>query len=106
MSAPAMVAFKETYMSRLAELGIAKRLSLIVLSGVIALAALAAITFLGQRELVDQADNVQRLESGMAALNHLDTRQSELKVDAYRSALGQDVSGDVTDDVASATEAA
>lgn len=45
-------------MSRLAEMGIAKRLGLIV----------------------------QRLEAGMAAVNHLNTRRSELKADAYRSA--------------------
>jgi hypothetical protein len=56
--ASAMLAAEETQMSRLAEMGIAKRLGLIV----------------------------QRLEAGMAAVNHLNTRRSELKADAYRSA--------------------
>ncbi len=93
-------------MSRLAELGIAKRLGVIVLTGVLGLATLAVITLFGQYQLAQQAETMRTLESGMAALNHLDTRQSELKVDAYRSALGQDVTGDVVDDVASATEAA
>ena len=93
-------------MSRLADLGIAKRLSAIVLSGVLALGVLAVISVIGQHQLAVQAENVRTLEAGLAALNHLDTRQSELKVDGYRAALGQDVTGDVADDVVSATEAA
>jgi methyl-accepting chemotaxis protein len=93
-------------MSRLAELGIAKRLGLIVAAGVVALLALAVITLVGQRNLEQQAETVRRLEASRAALNHLDTRQSELKVDAYRSALGGDVAGDAADDVQSSTEAA
>jgi methyl-accepting chemotaxis protein len=93
-------------MSRLTEMGIAKRLSLIVAAGVLGIAGLWIIAVTGQGKVVDQADLVRRLEAGHAALNHLDTRQSELKVDAYRSALGHDVKQDVVDDVASATEAA
>jgi methyl-accepting chemotaxis protein len=90
----------------LAELGVAKRLGLIVLSGMVALTVLSIVTWLGQRETVTQAETVRRLEAGLAALNHLDTRQSELKEDMNRSLLGQDMSGDVADDVVSATEAA
>src|SRR3954451_5910788 len=93
-------------MSRLAELGVAKRLSLIVASGVLALLALGLVASIGQDELVRQATVVRDLETAIAAVNHLDTRESELKVDMYRSLLGQDVSGDVADDVASASEAA
>ncbi|WP_203770052.1 methyl-accepting chemotaxis protein, partial [Actinoplanes nipponensis] len=93
-------------MSRLTEMGIAKRLTLIVLVGVLALTASAIITMQGQNRVVGQSDRLTSLESCRGALNHLDTRQSELKVDAYRSALKQDVTQDVVDDVASATEAA
>jgi methyl-accepting chemotaxis protein len=93
-------------MSRLAELGVAKRLSLIVLAGVVALIAVGVISMVGQRHLNDEAEHSRSLAAGLAALNHLDTRQSELKVDAYRAALGQDVNSDVADDVVSATEAA
>jgi methyl-accepting chemotaxis protein len=93
-------------MSRLAELGIAKRLTLIVVTGAVALVALAIITVTGQRQLSRQSANVAGLLAGQSALNHLDTRQSELKVDAYRSALGQDVTQDVADDVQSSTDAA
>jgi methyl-accepting chemotaxis protein len=93
-------------MSRLAELGIAKRLGIMVLGGVIALIALAAIAMSGQSSLERQAGNVRRLEAGLAAINHLNSRQGELKVDAYRAALGQDVLGDTADDVQASTEAA
>ncbi|WP_250028040.1 methyl-accepting chemotaxis protein [Paractinoplanes maris] len=93
-------------MSRLAQLGIAKRLGLIVLVGALLLGVQAGITLLGQNRLNEQADHLSRLQTGLAALNHLDTRQSELKFDAGRAALGQDVSQDVVDDVQSATEAA
>jgi methyl-accepting chemotaxis protein len=87
-------------------MGIAKRLMLIVLAGVLALAAQTLITVWGQNRIVAEADEVATLASCQAALNHLDTRQSELKVDAYRSALKQDVAQDAADDVSSATEAA
>ncbi|WP_041841523.1 methyl-accepting chemotaxis protein [Actinoplanes friuliensis] len=93
-------------MSRLMEMGIAKRLTLIVLVGALAIVGLTINTVSGQRSLVGQADLVRVLEAGLAALNHLDTRQSELKVDGYRAALGDDVTTDVADDVVSATEAA
>jgi methyl-accepting chemotaxis protein len=101
-----MLALEETRMSRLMEIGIAKRLAIIVAAGMLGIAGLWIIAVTGQSKVVDQADLVRRLEAGLGALNHLDTRQSELKVDAYRAALGQDVTQDVADDVVSATEAA
>jgi methyl-accepting chemotaxis protein len=104
--ASAIFATEETRMSRMAELGIARRLSLMVAAAVVALAALAVISVWGQHALSAQAETVRRLEAGLAALNHLDTRQSELKVDAYRAALGQDATSDAADDVQSSTEAA
>src|SRR4051812_8614340 len=92
-------------MSRIAELGIAKRLGIMVLCGAVALAVLTVIGVAGQRRLNAESQQLRRYLAGSAALNHLDTRQSELKVDAYRAALGQDVTGDVVDDVASAQDA-
>src|SRR3982751_3892461 len=80
-------ATKETRMFRLAELGIAKRLGLLVLGGVIALVALAVIAVTGQHSLDRQGDAVRRLEVGLAAIKHLDTRPRELKADAYRAGL-------------------
>ena len=101
-----MLASEETQMSRLAELGVAKRLGLIVTAGIVAIVAHGVAAGMGEDELVRQALEVRDLQSAVAAVNHLDTRESELKVDMYRSALGQDMSGDVADDVVSATEAA
>ena len=71
-----------------------------------ALAALTALGLWGHHALGANSEQLQRLLTGKATLNHLDTRESELKVDGYRAALGQDVSGDVADDVTSASEAA
>ncbi|GLY04303.1 MULTISPECIES: methyl-accepting chemotaxis protein [Actinoplanes] len=93
-------------MSGLQDIGLAKRLGIIVTTGALALGVSAAITLAGQSRLAGQAEELRALEAGLAALNHLNNRQSELKVDAYRAALGQDVTGDVKDDVVSATEAA
>ncbi len=92
-------------MSRLAEMGVAKRLALIVLTSAAVIGGVLAVGVLGQQELVERAEQLRRLEAGIAALNHLDTRESELKVDAYRAALGQDVATDVIDDVRSARQA-
>jgi methyl-accepting chemotaxis protein len=93
-------------MSRLAEMGLAKRLALIVLTATLAIGGVLAVGIVGERRLANQADRLRSLESGIGALNHLDTRESELKVDAYRAALGQDMTGDAADDVISAAEAA
>jgi methyl-accepting chemotaxis protein len=93
-------------MRGLQNIGTAKRLSAIVVTGAVALGAMATITLVGQDRLADQAEEMRSLEAGLAALNHLNNRQSELKVDAYRAALGHDVSGDVKDDVESSVNAA
>src|SRR3954470_24470096 len=100
-NASQMLAVEETHVARLAELGIAKRLTLMVATGAVALAAVMTISLVGQHRLNSQAETVRGLEAGLAALNHLDTRQSELKVDAYRAALGQDTTSDAADDVQS-----
>jgi methyl-accepting chemotaxis protein len=93
-------------MRRLQDIGVAKRLGLIVATGAVLLAGMACINLYSQNALAEQSRTITGLQQGRAALHHLDTRQSELKVDAYRSLLGQDVAQDVADDVQSATEAA
>ena len=92
-------------MRRLQNIGVAKRLGLIVSTGAVLLAALACINLWSQNRVAAQSRYITGLEQGLAALHHLDTRQSELKVDAYRSLLGQDVTQDVADDIDSSTEA-
>ena len=93
-------------MSRLQNVGIAKRLSSIVVTGALLMAVLTGIAVVGQSQLDRQAAALSGLQTGLAALHHLDTRQSELKVDGYRSLLGQDVTQDVEDDVQSSSDAA
>ncbi|WIM98882.1 methyl-accepting chemotaxis protein [Actinoplanes oblitus] len=90
----------------LENIGTAKRLGVIVATGAVALGGMATITLVGQERLADKSLRVSELQCGQAALNHLNNRQSELKVDAYRAALGHDVLQDVKDDVQSSVEAA
>jgi methyl-accepting chemotaxis protein len=95
-------------MARLADIGIAKRLSLIVVAGALTAGAVAAVGAYSQGRLADQAESVRVLEHAKGMLNHLDTREAELKVDAYRAALGDDpadVLKDLPDDVQSVQEA-
>jgi methyl-accepting chemotaxis protein len=92
-------------MSRLAEMGVARRLALIVLTAALAIGGVVVVGVLGQADLAERAETLRRLEAGIAALNHLDTRESELKSDAYRAALGEDTAGDVLEDVQSARDA-
>jgi methyl-accepting chemotaxis protein len=86
--------------------GVAKKLAAIVITGVFILVALAGVGLYGQHRLATEAQTISGLQAGLAALNHLDTRQSELKVDAYRAVNGEDTTKDAADDVQSATEAA
>ncbi|WP_433795424.1 methyl-accepting chemotaxis protein [Actinoplanes sp. CA-252034] len=93
-------------MRAIQNIGTAKRLGVIVTTGAVALGGLAAITLTSQSTLTTQAEEMRSLEACLAAINHLNNRQSELKVDAYRAALGDDVNTDAADDTASSTEAA
>src|SRR3546814_376904 len=92
--------------SRFADLPMAAKLAL--LSGVAVLASLL-IAYGGRTGLADlksASDTEVELSRARASLHHLDTRNSELKVDAYR-ALSDDpeaVAGDVVDDVATVDE--
>ncbi|AEV83392.1 methyl-accepting chemotaxis protein [Actinoplanes sp. SE50] len=89
----------------LENIGLAKRLGIIVATGAVALGGIGTIALIGQESVASKANEVSRLQCGLAALNHLNNRQSELKVDAYRAAGGADVSQDVKDDVQSSSEA-
>jgi methyl-accepting chemotaxis protein len=92
-------------MLRLADLSVAKRLSSIVVTGVLVAAVLTAIGLWSQEQLSAKQESLNNFTVTKAALNHLDTREAELKVDAYRAAHGDDVTGDAADDVVSANEA-
>ncbi|MDI6100219.1 methyl-accepting chemotaxis protein [Actinoplanes sp. NEAU-A12] len=92
-------------MLRLTDLSVAKRLSSIVVTGVLVAGALTAIGLWSQEQLSVKQESLNNFTVTKAALNHLDTREAELKVDAYRAAHGDDVTGDAADDVVSANEA-
>jgi methyl-accepting chemotaxis protein len=98
----------EAAVVRLGDLGIAKRISLIVGAGVLTAAAIAGVAIVAGARLESQADQARVLANANGALNHLETRESELKVDAYRSIFEPDaatVGVDLKDDVAAAEEA-
>jgi methyl-accepting chemotaxis protein len=92
-------------MPRLADISVAQRLSSIVVTGVLVATALTGIGLWSQNQLSVKQVALTAYTLTKAALNHLDTREAELKVDAYRAAHGDDVTGDAADDVVSANEA-
>jgi methyl-accepting chemotaxis protein len=62
----------------------------------------------GQNRLQETAQHAEVLEQAKAALNHLDTRESELKVSGYRSLVEADVAAirtELTEDAVTVTEA-
>jgi methyl-accepting chemotaxis protein len=90
---------------RFADISVAKRLSAIVVTGVLVAGAVTGIGAWSQSQLSSHAETLRAYTATKSALNHLDTRESELKVDAYRAANGEDTTGDAADDVTSAKEA-
>ncbi|HEV7900011.1 MAG TPA: methyl-accepting chemotaxis protein [Planosporangium sp.] len=95
-------------MARLADLSVARRLSLLVVTGALTAAGVAGVGMYAPSRLAGQAELVRTLEAANAALNHLDTRESELKVDAYRALSETDLSkvaGEAKDDGEAAAEA-
>src|SRR4051812_29306120 len=94
-------------MAVFANLGIAQKIGVLCAAGVIVSAATGAVGISAQSRLTDQAEAVRSLESANGRLHHLDTRESELKVDAYRSLGEKDVAAiiaDLPDDLATVTE--
>ncbi|MBG0833280.1 methyl-accepting chemotaxis protein [Planomonospora sp. ID67723] len=94
--------------ARLANLSVTQRLTSIAATGAVTVGAVMAIGMWSQNQLVTEAGELRTLEQAKAALNHLDTREAELKVNAYRSVIEADLSDvleDMPDDVASVSEA-
>ncbi|MFG1923518.1 methyl-accepting chemotaxis protein [Cryptosporangium sp. NPDC048952] len=87
----------------------AVKLSVLIVVGVACALAVGAIGLRSQAQLTDQSEQIRSLEVAKAALNHVDTRNAELKVDGYRSLIETDdpasVKKDTTDDAASIDEA-
>jgi methyl-accepting chemotaxis protein len=64
-------------MRRLQDIGVAKRLGLIVGTGSVLLAALAGINLYGQHRVAEQSRTITGLEQGLGALNHLETGKGQ-----------------------------
>jgi methyl-accepting chemotaxis protein len=96
-------------MAVIANLGIAQKLGALFVAGVLSASAAGGVGLWSQSGLADQAGRVSALEEASSLFNHLDTRQSELKVDAYRALIEPDVAGiiknDLTDDLQSVVDA-
>jgi methyl-accepting chemotaxis protein len=81
--------------------------------GALTAAVVAGVGAYSQTHLATQAETIRTREAANAALNHLDTRESELKSDAYQPLIGSDLgksdlgklAGDAKDDGATAAEA-
>jgi methyl-accepting chemotaxis protein len=95
-------------MARLSDISVAKRLGFMVAAGALTLGGVALLGITSQQRMSDEAERLRTLEAARAALNHLDTREAELKVDAFRAVIGVDVADVLTEaqeDVGTVTEA-
>ncbi|GGK21182.1 hypothetical protein GCM10010124_12120 [Pilimelia terevasa] len=94
-------------MLRLSDIGVGRRIGLIFGAAALTVAGVALIGMQSRNALVGTADRLHTLEQARGLLNHLDTREAELKVNAYRAALESDlgdIAADMPDDVASVEE--
>ncbi len=68
---------EEVPVAGLADVGVGKRLSVIVVSGVVVAACVTGIGMWSQGRLAGQGGTVHAFAMTKAALNHLDTRESD-----------------------------
>jgi methyl-accepting chemotaxis protein len=78
-------------MVSLTQAGIGRKLVALALAGVLAAAGVAVIAQWSTDKVTRSADRVATMHAAKAAMNHLDTRESELKVSAYRAIFESDV---------------
>jgi methyl-accepting chemotaxis protein len=94
--------------AQLMDLKVMHRLAMIFTAAALTVAGVVGIGIHTQSGLAVQAEQLRTLEEAKAILNHLDTREAELKVNAYRSVVEPDLAdivADMPDDLASVTEA-
>jgi hypothetical protein len=94
-------------MAVFADLGIVQKIGLLCAAGVVVSVATGTTGVFAQLKLSDQAETVRGLEAASGTLHHLDTRESELTVDAYRALAETDVAAIIADlpgDLDSVTE--
>jgi methyl-accepting chemotaxis protein len=94
-------------MAVFANLGISQKIGILCVAGALVSAVTGAVGIYAQEKLTDQAEQVRSLESANGRLHRLGTRESELKVDAYRALAEPDVAAIIEDlpgDLDSVTE--
>jgi len=67
--------------------GIAQKLGVLCVAGVVAAGAAGGVGLWTQAQPRAAGRDRRNLDAASSLLNHLDTRESELKVDAYRAWL-------------------
>ena len=90
-----------------ANIGIVQKIGVLCAAGVVVSAVTGTTGILAQMKLTDQARIVRDLQDASGLMHHLDTREAELKVDAYRALAEDDIAAiiaDLPDDLASVTD--
>ncbi|MPY95216.1 MAG: HAMP domain-containing protein [Acidimicrobiia bacterium] len=83
----------------IANLSTGSKLATLSATGLVVALAVGGLGLGGFSRVGQRADERVAMTMAKVGLNHLDGRMSELNLDAYRPLLGEDVSGDVVDDV-------
>jgi methyl-accepting chemotaxis protein len=94
-------------MAVFANLGIVRKIGVLCATGVVVSAVTATAGIVSQDRLSGQAEVVRALADAGSKLRHLDTREAELKVDAYRALVEADIGaiiGDLPGDLASVAD--
>ncbi|MEV4517494.1 methyl-accepting chemotaxis protein [Dactylosporangium sp. NPDC049525] len=90
-----------------ADIGIVQKIGVLCAAGVVVSAVTGATGIAAQLKLTDQARIVRDLQEASGLMHHLDTREAELKVDAYRALAEGDIAAiiaDLPDDLGSVTD--
>ena len=94
-------------MAMFTNLSIVQKIGLLCVAGVVVSTVTGTAGIVAQLRISDQAEIVRNLQSASGLMHHLDTREAELKVDAYRALAETDIApiiGDLPDDLASVTD--
>jgi methyl-accepting chemotaxis protein len=95
------------FMAVFANLSIVQKIGVLCTAGVVVSVATGTTGVVAQLKLGDQATLVRNLQAASALMHHLDTREAELKVDAYRALAEKDIASiisDLPDDLSSVTD--
>jgi methyl-accepting chemotaxis protein len=95
-------------MGLFADLSIGRKLGILIAGGVVAGGAIGGVGQWANEQQEAGGERVQALLGAKAALNHLDTREAEMKVSAYRALIEPDIAAiaaEVREDAVTVEEA-